>query len=48
MAAEYQPTELMINEREWIDKKQGEVDYFLTRVLTGQGCFVVYLKDSKY
>ena len=37
---------LIPNIETWINRKHGEVDYFLTQVLSGHGCFHQYLFKS--
>ena len=31
----------------WLDKKHGEVDFYLAQTLSGHGCFSQYLKSFK-
>ena len=38
---------LIPDQKTWLDRRQGEVNYYLTQFLTGHGCFRAYLHRFK-
>ena len=40
--------ELIPELNEWVDRKHGELDYNLTQMLTGHGCYREYLHKYKH